>query len=55
MTLAAIAEELSNENITDADVHIAAEVPLSWVKEQRKKIQRISYAKRKCRFQLQGY
>lgn len=33
MTLAAIAEELSNENITEADVHIAAGVPLKTLRE----------------------
>ena len=33
MTLAAIAEELSNENITEADVHIAAGVLLKSLRE----------------------
>ena len=37
LTLAAIAEELSLQGITNADVHIAAGVPLTWVGEQAKK------------------
>jgi plasmid segregation protein ParM len=35
MTLAAIARELNNSGITTADVHIAAGVPLTWVRNQR--------------------
>ena len=35
LTLAAIAMELSRENLTEADVHIAAGLPLSWVTEQK--------------------
>ena len=31
LTLAAIARELRRENITSADVHIAAGLPLTWV------------------------
>ena len=35
LTLAAIAMELSRENLTEADVHIAAGLPLAWVTEQK--------------------
>ena len=35
LTLAAIAKELDIEGITTADVHIAAGLPLTWVKTQR--------------------
>ena len=35
LTLAAIAKELDGENITTADVYIAAGLPLTWVKTQR--------------------
>jgi len=34
-TLMAIAKELSKQGITSADVHIAAGLPLTWVKTQR--------------------
>lgn len=34
-TLAAIARELSQQGLTEADVHIAAGLPLTWVKTQR--------------------
>lgn len=35
LTLAAIAMELSRESLTEADVHIAAGLPLAWVTEQK--------------------
>jgi len=35
MTLAAIARELNHHNMTTADVHISAGVPLMWVRTQR--------------------
>lgn len=35
LTLAAIAMELNKEGLTEADVHIAAGLPLSWVTEQK--------------------
>ena len=35
LTLAAIARELSRENITQANVFLAAGLPLSWVAKQR--------------------
>ena len=35
LTLAAIARELRRENITSADVHIAAGLPLTWVSGQK--------------------
>ena len=35
MTLAAIARELNNSGVTSADVHLAAGVPLTWVRTQR--------------------
>ena len=35
LTLAAIAKELDIEGVTTADVHIAAGLPLTWVKTQR--------------------
>lgn len=37
LTLAAIARELRRENITSANVHIAAGLPLTWVSEQKAK------------------
>ena len=36
LTLAAVAMELSREKLTEADVHIAAGLPLAWVTEQKK-------------------
>ena len=36
LTLAAIARELSRENITQANVFLAAGLPLSWVAKQKK-------------------
>ncbi|MCM1062812.1 MAG: plasmid segregation actin-type ATPase ParM, partial [Eubacterium sp.] len=35
LTLAAIASELQTYSISEANVHIAAGLPLSWVKNQR--------------------
>ncbi|MCL2108431.1 MAG: hypothetical protein FWH20_03685 [Oscillospiraceae bacterium] len=35
LTLMAIAQELNQHGITAADVHIAAGLPLTWVKNQR--------------------
>ena len=37
LTLAAIAMELHKENITEATVHIAAGLPLTWVSQQKEK------------------
>jgi len=54
MTLAAIAEELSAENITNADVHIAAGVPLSWVKHQRKQFSEYLMQKESVKFNYKG-
>ena len=39
-TLMAIARELSQQGITEADVHIAAGLPLTWVKTQREVFRR---------------
>ena len=39
LTLAAIARELSREQITQANVFLAAGLPLSWVAKQRKAFQ----------------
>ena len=39
-TLMAIARELSQQGITEADVHIAAGLPLTWVKTQREDFRR---------------
>ena len=39
LTLAAIARELSREHITQANVFLAAGLPLSWVAKQRKAFQ----------------
>ena len=39
-TLYGIARELSRENITEADVHISAGLPLAWVREQRESFRR---------------
>ena len=35
LTLAAIAKELKREQITEADIYIAAGLPLTWVSEQK--------------------
>ncbi len=40
LTLAAIASELRTYNINEAEVHIAAGLPLSWVKAQRKQFRK---------------
>ena len=40
LTLAAIAEELHTNNLTTAQVHIAAGLPLTWVSEQKDAFQR---------------
>lgn len=54
MTLAAIAEELSDEHITNADVHIAAGVPLTWVKHQRKEFRDYLYKNKSVNFNYKG-
>ena len=51
LTLAAIARELSREQITQANVFLAAGLPLSWVAKQRKAFQTYLLQKstpRKC-------
>ena len=40
MTLAAIATELRDLGITNADVHIAVGLPLTWVEQQRREFKK---------------
>ena len=50
LTLAAIAKELDGENITTADVYIAAGLPLTWVKTQREDFRKYLTKNSKVRF-----
>ena len=50
LTLAAIARELRRENITSADVHIAAGLPLTWVSEQKAKFKKYLLQNKKVTF-----
>ena len=49
-TLAAIAKELAIEGITAADVHIAAGLPLTWVKTQREDFRKYLTKNSKVKF-----
>ena len=50
LTLAAIARELSREQITQANVFLAAGLPLSWVAKQRKAFQAYLLQNREVEF-----
>ena len=50
LTLAAIARELSKEHITQANVFLAAGLPLSWVAKQRKAFQEYLFQKSEVKF-----
>lgn len=50
LTLAAIARELSREQITQANVFLAAGLPLSWVAKQRKAFQEYLLQNREVEF-----
>ena len=50
LTLAAIARELRRENITSADVHIAAGLPLTWVSEQKAEFKKYLLQNKKVSF-----
>ncbi|MBO6301239.1 MAG: ParM/StbA family protein [Ruminiclostridium sp.] len=50
LSLAAIAKELDIEGITTADVHIAAGLPLTWVKTQREDFRKYLTKNGKVRF-----
>ena len=50
LNLAAIAKELDIEGITTADVHIAAGLPLTWVKTQREDFRKYLTKNSKVRF-----
>jgi len=50
LTLAAIARELRRENITSADVHIAAGLPLTWVSEQKAEFKKYLLQNKKVTF-----
>ena len=50
LTLAAIAKELDGEGITTADVHIAAGLPLTWVKTQREDFRKYLTKNSKVKF-----
>ena len=50
LTLAAIARELSREQITQANVFLAAGLPLSWVAKQRKAFQAYLLQNREVKF-----
>lgn len=50
MTYGAVAKELSQENITKADVYISAGLPLTWVGTQRKEFEEYLLSNRKAEF-----
>ncbi len=50
LNLAAIAKEIDFEGITTADVHIAAGLPLTWVKTQREKFRKYLTKNSKVKF-----
>ena len=56
-TLMAIARELNQSGITEADIHIAAGLPLTWVKSQRKDFRRYLMRKSEAEFDFKdkGY
>ena len=54
LTLAAIAQELHQFGITQADVHIAAGLPLSWVKAQREDFRDYLMQNKSVEFEFNG-
>ena len=50
LTLAAIAEELQNENITEANVYLSAGLPLNWVSQQKEKFKAYLLQNEEVRF-----
>ena len=53
-TLMAIARELSRVGITSADVHIAAGLPLTWVRSQREEFRKYLMQKDEVEFRFNG-
>ena len=54
LTLMAIARELNQEKITDADVYIACGLPLKWVRTQRENFKSYLTRKKKVSFKYNG-
>ncbi len=54
LTLMAIARELNQEHITEADVHIACGLPLRWVSTQRETFREYMLKKKSVRFKFNG-
>lgn len=54
LTLMAIARELNQEKITEADVHIACGLPLKWVRTQKKEFEDYLMRKKKVKFKFDG-
>jgi len=54
LTLMAIAQELNQFGITDADVHIAAGLPLTWVKTQREDFRAYLLKNKSAHFTFNG-
>ena len=54
LTLAAIARELRRERITEANVFIAAGLPLTWVSEQKAEFKKYLLANNKVTFAFRG-
>ena len=54
LTLVAIARELNQEKITEADVHIACGLPLKWVRTQRKEFEDYLMRRKKVTFKYNG-
>lgn len=54
LTLMAIARELNQEKITDADVYIACGLPLKWVRIQRENFKSYLTRKKKVSFKYNG-
>ena len=53
-TLMAIARELSREGLTKADVHIAAGLPLTWVRKQREEFRSYLMQNKTAEFRFNG-
>ncbi|MCL2072063.1 MAG: ParM/StbA family protein [Oscillospiraceae bacterium] len=54
LTLMAIARELNQHGITEADVHIAAGLPLTWVKSQREEFRKYLLQREFAEFVFNG-
>ena len=54
LTLAAIARELNQSHITEADVHLAAGLPLTWVGSQREEFRKYLLKNDEARFNYKG-